>query len=66
MPLTKFEKHDHLLLKYGIIGINNAILRKYGTKHAPRTIGDLGCLWGRATSSGGHFYKYYTRWWEEI
>jgi hypothetical protein len=57
MPLTKFEKHDHLLLKYGIIGISNAILRKYGTKHAPRTIGDSGCLWGRATSSGGHFYE---------
>ena len=43
MPLTKFEKHNHLL-KYGIIGISNAILRKYSTEHAPCTIGDSGCL----------------------
>jgi hypothetical protein len=33
MPLTKFKKHDHLLLQYNIIGISNAILRKYSTKH---------------------------------
>jgi hypothetical protein len=38
MPLTKFKKHDHLLLQYSIISISNAILRKYGAKHASRLL----------------------------
>jgi len=57
MPLTKFEKHNYLLLKYSIIGISNAILRKYSTKHIPRTISDSGYLWGRVTLSRGYFYE---------
>jgi len=38
MLLTKFKKHDHLLLQYGVIGISNAILHKYGAKHVSRLL----------------------------
>jgi hypothetical protein len=57
MSLTKLEEHDYLLLKYGVVGISNAILRKYRTKYTPRTISDLGSSRGRATYYGGHFHE---------
>jgi hypothetical protein len=41
-PRTSLTQLDHLLLKCSGVGISNAILRKYGTKHAPGTIGDSG------------------------
>ncbi len=49
MSLTQLEKHHHLLLKYIIISISNAILHKYSTKHTQGMISDLSGLRGCAT-----------------